>query len=207
MRPQKQTRSSIVTAAFALTFVIAFSACDSSLFSVAPDLDPKERAEEKDEFQILSFGDVQPSLAKNSSCERYIRENSGGHLQIINKIPTSNNGEVKLNVRLNIQKESIPDDCRMRMSIDDEQFLGDLAITFGPHGTVFSKPALLDIYIENIDLTGMDPNKIKVYYFNPESGSWTPMRCDYISVDIENGIIAVGNAYLPHFSRYALSRG
>lgn len=80
-----------------------------------------------------------------------------------------------------------------------EGVLSDL--NFGPHGIQFNEPAEVELSYKMADLTGIDENSLKVFYFNETTQLWELIGG---VVDTSKKKITV---YLPHFSRYALSKG
>ncbi len=105
---------------------------------------------------------------------------------------------------LRILPKTISDDVEVSISLDDQQFIGNMDVVFQPHGITFSQPAILNIAASGLDLTGMNPNAIDIYYDNTETGQWEKMEREAILVNIVDGAIVVVNALLPHFSRYAI---
>jgi hypothetical protein len=56
------------------------------------------------------------------------------------------------------------------LTLDDEDFMGDLDIEFGPLGLTFSSPALLSIKADGLDLSNVNTQNLKLYYVNADSG-------------------------------------
>ena len=117
---------------------------------------------------------------------------------------TLNLGTAEVVASLNILPGALNEDKDISISVDDEQILGDVYLTFGPHGTVFNTPALLNIEAHGLDLSGFDPSTIQVYYDNTDTGNWELMQSSHIIVNQNEGYIKVVDAQLPHFSRYAI---
>ncbi len=116
-------------------------------------------------------------------------------------------GEIELSyasVSLQILPGSMSNDAEIGLNLETTELQGGVAVTFQPHGTVFSTPAILNITAHGVDFAGVDPNSVDIYYDNPETGLWEPMQRDQLIVDIISGTVQVINAQLPHFSRYAL---
>ena len=117
---------------------------------------------------------------------------------------TYNNAGGGLQINLTIPGYSIAENSYISMSTDDAFLLGDVYLTFGPHGTIFNPPALLDFKVSGLNLSGVDPDLVNVYYENEETGLWELMPSKSIIVDVEAGYIEVDDAQFPHFSRYAI---
>jgi hypothetical protein len=114
---------------------------------------------------------------------------------------------VYANISLQILPGAISQDEDMSLEMETTELSGGVAVTFGPHGTIFSVPAILNIEAHGVDFTGIDPNSVDVYYDNQETGQWELMARDDVIVDSVNGTVQVINAQLPHFSRYAIGGG
>ena len=65
---------------------------------------------------------------------------------------------------------------------------------------------LFNIEAKYVDLTGVDPSAVGLYYVN-DNGEWEKMKTKEISVKIDDGIIKIVDAEIPHFSRYAIGWG
>jgi hypothetical protein len=115
-----------------------------------------------------------------------------------------NNAGGGLEIKLTVQNYSILEDTYISMTTDDAFLMGDVYLTFGPHGTTFNPPALLDVKVSNLDLTGIDPDLVNIYYDNQETGTWELMPSKKIVVDVEAGYLEVEEAQFSHFSRYAI---
>lgn len=200
---KKISTSLIISFMFAI-MAVSFNNCSGNLSPVSPDQEVKVK--EQKGIKFLSFGKAPNSLKKIVSVSRYIKRHRGGLLYLDYAFENADNEEVEVEIGLKIQRYSIEESNRFTMGIDDEYFLADLDVTFGPHGTQFSIPALLNISIDGIDLTGVDPNATHLYYDNQDTGEWELMECDSIIINIEEGELDVINGKLPHFSRYAIGQ-
>jgi hypothetical protein len=107
-------------------------------------------------------------------------------------------------VNFQVLPGAVQQDLDLSMSTDDELLMGDVYLTFGPHGTIFSPPAVLNIDAFGLDLSGIDPQAINVYYDNEEVGTWELMQSTEIIVKPDENYLKVVGALLPHFSRYAI---
>ena len=107
-------------------------------------------------------------------------------------------------VSLQILPGALSADVEISLSLDTNEIIGGCAVTFEPHGTTFSQPAILNIEAHGVDFTGVDPNSVDIYYDNQETGQWELMQRDDVIIDVNAGTIQVINALLPHFSRYAI---
>jgi hypothetical protein len=95
--------------------------------------------------------------------------------------------------------------AEITISLDDEDFVGNMDVVFGPHGTVFNKPAILNVYANGLDFSGVNVEELNIYYYEPETGLWEPMQAEFIGADAQRGEMKIINAQIPHFSRYAVA--
>ncbi len=125
--------------------------------------------------------------------EKLIKANMGGEIKVGNKEV----GESKIT----FGKHDLPEDLTIAFQWSaNGTFEGMLNnLVFGPHGTQFNKPVKVELSYKTADLQGIDEKKLKVFYFNEETGLW-----ELIGGDVDtrgNKVIA----YLKHFSRYAVA--
>ena len=111
-------------------------------------------------------------------------------------------GGVKINLK--VLPYSISRDANISIATDDEYLLGDVYLTFGPNGISFNPPAILNFEISGLNLSGIDPDLIDIFYINPDTHLWELMPRKSIIVNAETGYINVVDAEFSHFSRYAI---
>jgi hypothetical protein len=116
-------------------------------------------------------------------------------------------GEVELyyaRVSLMIPAGSISEDAEVELSMETGEILGGVSVTFQPHGVTFNQPSLLNIEASGLNLDGVDPNQIDIFYDNEFTQMWEPMSREDLIVDVSDQSIVLINAMLDHFSRYAI---
>lgn len=73
--------------------------------------------------------------------------------------------------------------------------------TFGPHGLTFNHPVKVVLSYKAVDLTGINEDDLKFFYFNEKKNKWI----------LQNGTLNKNKktyrARLNHFSRYAVAYG
>lgn len=74
---------------------------------------------------------------------------------------------------------------------------------FYPSPEMFNKPLIFNLMITGVDLNGVDPKTIDYVYLAPD-GTFQPI--DYKQIVINNGILIVDDAKIPHFSMYGWCR-
>ncbi|MCG8605817.1 hypothetical protein MJD09_12570 [bacterium] len=188
------------------SLLLNFNACTGHL-PFAPE---ENAASDSGELNFLTFGEINSSLNKKATVKKFIRKKRGGTLRLEHEYDVKN-GEVEVEISLKIPPGALDEDKNLMLTIDDEKFLGEFDVVFSKHGTVFNKPAILniDIEIEDIDLSHVNFEDLDIYYDNQESGEWERMSRDAVRVNVDDDevTIKVKNAKIPHFSRYAVGWG
>ncbi len=116
-----------------------------------------------------------------------------------------NLGQIGVKIKFEVMPASITEDLEISISTDDEELAGNIFLTFGPHGTDFNPPAILDIEVSGLDLSGWSDHKnhgINIFYVN--DGDWEVMKSEKITIKKNEGYLKIKGAELPHFSRYAI---
>ncbi|MCH7677048.1 hypothetical protein IH879_19165 [candidate division KSB1 bacterium] len=157
--------------------------------------------EAKSEHTILVFGTGSPSLKKMIPVSQKVTRKDGGELIIDYKGLEHNNGNVEVKMTLTVLAGAISRDAVLQMGLDDQSFL----MSFGPHGITFSPPALLNIEARNLDLSGVNPETLTLYYLDSKTDEWVEMQTAEIIVNQEEGYLKFVDGRIPHFSRYAVA--
>ncbi len=200
MKILKKFVSTLASAALLAGLAIHFNACTEK----SPMSSQDNQAAETQGLKILKIGDGVTRLNKIVTASQYVTQTNGGELIIDYKGYEHNNGNVTVKMTLKVFNGTISQDAELMMSLDDQGLLGNVDVTFSPHGITFSSPARLDIEAKNLDLSGINPDDINIYYDNPETGQWQVMQSYAVIVNEANGYVKVIDAKLPHFSRYAI---
>ncbi len=199
MQVIKQLLKALTLATFVTGFLLDFSACSNSASPVSPNSDQIAG------LQILKLADVTPSLAKRISASQFISRQEGGTLELEYEAQGEKHALI-INISLRVKKNTISMDATLSLGIDDTGYLvGSFDVNFGPHGIVFSQPAILNITVRNADLTGIDASALDVYYVNQGTGSWEQMAYKSLKIDRKKGKLVLRGAKIPHFSRYAIA--
>ena len=120
---------------------------------------------------------------------------------------TSNARNVSVKCGLTIPAYALNENQYITLTLNDSTILTDVDLTFGPHGTNFNTPALLNIDAKGLDLSAFPKGSVfQLAYFNSNTGLWEIMQADQISVNINSGSLRLVNGKLPHFSRYGFVR-
>jgi hypothetical protein len=116
-----------------------------------------------------------------------------------------NLGQIGVKIKFKVMPGSVTEDLEISISTDDEELAGNIFLAFGPHGTDFNPPAILDIEVSGLDLSGWSDDKnhaINIFYVS--EGDWEVMKSKKIIVKKNEGYLKIKGAELPHFSRYAI---
>ena len=139
------------------------------------------------------------SLSKVTNASTWISKTTGGTLHM-HHIADYGSPRPEVTVDLVVAPGAIDYSKTISMTFDD---YNSTSIEFGPHGTQFSTPAILNAEAKYFDLTGFDPNSLKFFYVN-ENGVWEEYPFYQITVNPSTGTIKITGAVIPHFSRYAI---
>ncbi len=76
-----------------------------------------------------------------------------------------------------------------------------LVAQFSPHGITFDEPVRLELSYKDADLTGVNEDGLKIYYYNEDTGVWELIGDE---VDKTKKVVV---GYTNHFSRYSVAWG
>ncbi|MBC8183144.1 hypothetical protein H8E88_18730 [candidate division KSB1 bacterium] len=206
MEALKNTSRSLAVILLILTIALSFNSCSKDSPRAPEDdlafdelLKPGEI--DQDDLQIISFGDVIPTLKKVVTVNKKIEAANGGSIVLEHEIKTRT-GEVEVAMKLSIKPNALSKDTKIKMRLDTKKAM----FIFNPDGTQFSTPAIFDVKISGLDLTDQTAERIDIYYYNEDTGEWENVKREAVVVDVKGGTVAVQAALLHHFSRYALSK-
>ena len=173
--------------------------CQQNPTSADSRMTTEQGAASKD-LKIINYNSELNGLKKVVTCTKWVTWQDGAELKLACK--GDNSEAVKL--VLKVLQHTISQDAELSISMDDAQLSGNFDMVFLPHGVTFSSPALLNIEAKNLDISGISPDEINIYYDNQETGQWEVMNSKEIIVKVDEGYIKIVDAELPHFSRYAI---
>jgi hypothetical protein len=133
------------------------------------------------------------------SASNYINGYRGGEV-IIDKHYWAHGEIVKIFGRIKFKPGAFTGIKLIKMMIDDVNG----TISFDPP-SVFSRPAVLDLKFEGIDLSGLDQKRVDFVYVNP-NGTFEHIIYKSMTVDIAAKTFEVNDAEINHFSRYGWCR-
>jgi len=92
--------------------------------------------------------------------------------------------------------DALNDDRLIRFYWESE---GLLQADFAPEGLNFNRPVYIRLSYLEADLNGINQNRLKIYYYNPQTSHWEviPNSTVHVAEKYVDG-------YIDHFSRYAI---
>jgi hypothetical protein len=136
---------------------------------------------------------ARPVLGEDPVVEKRIIAAEGGSLEL-----TFNTDSAALTFNLEIPADALPGDADISLGLASEEYL---VVDLGPEGTVFNVPVKLKLRAESLDLSDRIGDKIKMYWYNPETGLWEAQSAT-VETESTGGIIE-SEIELHHFSIYA----
>lgn len=96
---------------------------------------------------------------------------------------------------LDFQPGAVPQDTIINFDWDSQGYVSDLS----PHGIVFNNPVTMRLSYKDADLTGVNEDSLKIWYYHSGTDSW----------ELIGGTVNKTEKYveviITHFSRYALA--
>jgi len=137
------------------------------------------------------------TLKKDITVGKTIYGNQESLLEINGGYPASTPfGYIQITANARFQRYSFTGSKYTTMTVNDQ--FG--TATFSPSGT-FTKPVIYNLTIMGVDLSNVDPAKVRFVYMASNGSYYTP-KYDKIYVEKQSGKLQIINAQLPHFSRY-----
>jgi|WetSurMetagenome_2_1015567.scaffolds.fasta_scaffold51770_2 hypothetical protein len=166
------------------------------------------KAAEAQGVKLLSLPpSTEQSLKKSSFVTKYVFYNRTSILSI-RDFYKSNDRFVLILASLTIRPYSLNNSDWITMGFADDYLvsnvsLGPVDMNFGPDGTSFNKPALLNIIAQGLDLSNWSQDDdLKLACFNEDTQLWEVVPCQKIIFNVKTGFLQCVNGQLSHFSRY-----
>ncbi len=218
MKTIKKLSKLAVAGILMTVFALNFNACSEQ----SPVSSTDESPFAQDNVQIIDLGDAFTSLDKGE-VKAVVTPEDGGQLVLIKgevfedeQEDFEEEGELEIFeeddldileydeesgfiVSLEVLPYSVQDTTELSLRMDKKSF----NMEFGPPGTVFANPALLNIIAVNLNLKKVNLETLAIYYDNPQTGQWQKIDSGNVVVDKEHGFLRIRTAQIPHFSRYA----
>ena len=221
MKAIKKLSKLAVAGVLMTAFALNFNACTEQSPLSSTDENPFAR----DNVQLIDLGDAFISLNKGEfKVSVVVTPEDGGQLVLIKgkafkdeSKDFKESGEIdivdedSLNivglgkkagfvVTLTVLPNSVKETTELSLIMDKKR----VDMRFGPAGTVFANPALVNIIGVNLKLKKVNLETLGIYFDNPETGQWQKIDSEYdVIVDKEHGFLRIRDAKIQHFSRYA----
>ena len=185
MKTIKRISKILMAGVVMLGFAFNFNACSNDT-PLAPDTQSENMV----------------SLSKEGSLSssKWLTSEEGGKLKLSSDY--GDNG-MKIKVKMKVKSGSLTKDAELSLSMDDlNYFIGTFAAI--SHDVELTKKSILNITIENADLSNLEADKIGIYSENPETGEWQKVNAKRVDIDKADGRIEVVKAKMSGFSRFAL---
>ena len=179
---------------FLLSAVLLLGCADTSISPVESD---------SHSYQLIKLPPKAGLSVENTfSVTKTINGDEGGTIKIKESYVAEDGHTVKIDVKLNIKKNSFEGNVDITMTVDDDF----AAVNFTPD-MVFDKPTTLDVKFEGIDLKELElvTGDYDFVYID-DAGIVEEIEHDGVTVKESNGEIRVKKAKLNHFSRYGFTR-
>ena len=208
MKTTKKRYKLAATGVLLTAFALNFNACTEN----SPLIAEANRTSSQNELHFISLGQKSPCLNKKGKKDNVLVEvtefvtyKDGGELIIDYKGYEHGGGDEVVKTTFKVFSETISQNAGLVLSMTDALVSGGVDVSFQPHGITFGVPALLNIEATNVDLSGVKPKNIGIYYVNEETGKWEEMQTYDIIVKKREGYLKIIDAEIPHFSRYAVA--
>jgi hypothetical protein len=93
------------------------------------------------------------------------------------------------------EANDLPSDLTISMTYPVDEYCDGI---FAPHVAQFNSPVYVELSYKNTDLTGINEDDLKIYYYNGTTDLWEAVGG---TVDKDRKVVT---GYLEHFSRYAI---
>jgi hypothetical protein len=183
-------------ALFTLTMLL-FAACQDNNNPVEPSATTMDNsATITNPNWIAMAPNAQLGVEQDFSTSKLVKGSEETLLEINAGYPGGIHYYTSITANLRFQRNSFVGERFVTMTVNDEYGKG----TFSPSGT-FLKPAIYNITLVGLDLTGVNPNNVKFVYMATD-GKYYQTNYQSLYVNVNEGKIQLINAQLPHFSRY-----
>jgi hypothetical protein len=147
-------------------------------------------------FTWLQVSDNSMHVEGEKVIAKVINGNSGGRI-VINELI----GNIGISGSLTIPAGAYPGNQNISVSINDSW----LYQVYNPSPFLFRNPLILDLKYTNVNLAGIDRDKVG-FYFLSENGTYYKASYDSLIFELETGTIGIVNAKIPHFSRWGWAK-
>ncbi len=133
------------------------------------------------------------------TASKLIDGETGGNVQLTINYLTKGSVNIIINASIEIPAGAYSGQKNITMIINSTNGTA----TFYPSPETFDKPLVFNLIIKGVDLNGIDPKSIDYVYLAPD-GSFNTIA--YKNMVVNDGILKVSDALIPHFSIYGWCR-
>ena len=185
---------------FAIGLVI--TACQEAPSVVEPMNDNNSSGLNKSWIQLPPKDASPTSIETMYATKAEIFMDKGGYLALSSaytKVRVSTKASVEFKAYLEIPPYAFHDEKSkvFYMMVDDVT----CSATFYPTPFTWDKPLKLTLVYAGLDLSNFDADNVEFAYL-AANGKIEVAKYEKITVDKNNGVLQVQNAYIPHFSRF-----
>jgi hypothetical protein len=173
-----------------ILFSLLFAGC------VTENLITEEPAATGQNLVWLNISDNSIKTEAEVVITKSINGNQGGRL-LFNELI----GKVEISGSLTVSPGAYSGNQNISVTLND----GYLYQVYKPSPFVFRSPLILNLLYKNVDLSGIDVNKVG-FYFLSENGTYYKADYDSLIFDVEKRTIGITGAKIPHFSRWGWAK-
>jgi len=173
--------------------ILLFFGCNQDSEVITPDNNSTNQ-----QLKLISLPAPSGGLAVETLVTKYkeIDGDDGGQFETEFSYQGGPNGLVTVKSKLDFKEDAFEGIKNISQTLNTDF----AAMTFGP-SMQFNERVKVDLRIEGLDLSNVDPNTLDFVYID-SNGTTHFVDYDDLTMDVSKGRLDVDNAILPHFSRY-----
>jgi len=179
----KRIIKKLMTFVAGTAFVFTLSSCENS----APVQPNSTKVHKRTTGELTFLKSQNPFLGKVFEVSQLITVADGGSIEV---------GDDSTGIsRITFNPGDLSADLNVGFWWDSNNF----AAEFSPHGSLFNNPVLIRLSYKDADLTGVDEDSLKIWYYDEEEGIWE------LAGQELNKQLKYIEGTTTHFSRYAIA--
>ena len=179
----KRILKKLMTFVAGISLVFTLSSCENSA-PVQPN-STKVRKRTTDELTFLKSQN--PFLGKVFEVSQLITAANGGSIEVGNEMTGYS--------RITFNPGDLNADLNVGFWWDSNRF----EVEFSPHGSIFNNPVLIRLSYKDADLTGIEEDSLRIWYYHEEEGIWEQAGYEL------NKQLKYVEGTTTHFSRFAVA--
>ena len=179
----KNIINKLMTFVAGLSFIFTLSSCENS----SPVQINSTKVQEPTAEELTFLKSRNPFLGKIFKRRQLITVTDGGILKV---------GDHSTGISgIKFNPGDLSADLNVGFWWDSNRF----EVEFSPHGSIFNNPVLIRLSYKDADLTGIDEDSLKIWYYDEEEGIW-----ELIGQELNKELKYIKGT-ITHFSRYAIA--